>query len=673
MKVDHSVRTRSEVREVAEADLKVILGLLDIRLVCGSAALVADVQIDALDEWRKNSKRRLPELESSLLERHQRSGELAYLLEPDLKEARGGLRDITAIRALEKSGAITIPMERISVAESFLSNVREALHTVSERDKDKLLFQEQDKVAVHLGFADADLLMSEVAQAARSVDYLLDSTWYRLAHKGKDGAGRFLRKVRSTTLSRDISVANKEVTIDLDADFSLDPTIGLRACAAAAQLGLPISMDSLERLSGALKSGTTKLPNPWPRDARENLISLIGAGSAMVQIFEALDQEEIIFHWIPEWRAVRSLPQRNVLHRHTVDRHMVETAVHAAALTRKVHRPDLLLFSALFHDIGKGTEEDHSDRGAALIAPLAQRIGFSDSDIKTIQLLIKHHLLLSATATRRDLDDPATITAVADAIPDLQTLELLHALSIADGEATGRAAWTDWKASLVAELVKRVGLAITDNTVAQQPELSEEQRAKAESGILSVAIEDRENVYAIEIVIPDSTGILSTVAGVLNLLRLDVRSARTKSVGSSAVMEWIVIPDPNAPSLDEAKLHEEINKALKSRTSLSERIQARIDAYAELPTIPVPDPIVETFLDAATDATIIEVRSHDRPALLFGIGDSITRSSVDIRSAIVTTLGAEAIDTLYVTEIGGGPLTPERADEVAMRLRAALK
>ena len=673
MKVDHSVRTRSEVREVAEADLKVILGLLDIRLVCGSAALVADVQIDALDEWRKNSKRRLPELESSLLERHQRSGELAYLLEPDLKEARGGLRDITAIRALEKSGAITIPMERISVAESFLSNVREALHTVSGRDKDKLLFQEQDKVAAHLGFADADILMSEVAQAARSVDYLLDSTWYRLAHKGKDGAGRFLRKVRSTTLSRDISVANKEVTIDLDADFSLDPTIGLRACAAAAQLGLPISMDSLERLSGALKSGTTKLPNPWPRDARENLISLIGAGSAMVQIFEALDQEEIIFHWIPEWRAVRSLPQRNVLHRHTVDRHMVETAVHAAALTRKVHRPDLLLFSALFHDIGKGTEEDHSDRGAALIAPLAQRIGFSDSDIKTIQLLIKHHLLLSATATRRDLDDPATITAVADAIPDLQTLELLHALSIADGEATGRAAWTDWKASLVAELVKRVGLAITDNTVAQQPELSEEQRAKAESGKLSVAIEDRENVYAIEIVIPDSTGILSTVAGVLNLLRLDVRSARTKSVGSSAVMEWIVIPDPNAPSLDEAKLHEEINKALKSRTSLSERIQARIDAYAELPTIPVPDPIVETFLDAATDATIIEVRSHDRPALLFGIGDSISRSSVDIRSAIVTTLGAEAIDTLYVTEIGGGPLTPERADEVAMRLRAALK
>jgi [protein-PII] uridylyltransferase len=661
------------MRDAAGSDLKVALGLLDIRLVCGNPDLVAAVQVDALESWRKKSKSRLPELEQSLLERHQRVGELAYLLEPDLKEARGGLRDITALRAIHRSSVIAVPIERISVAESILANVREALHVVSGRDKDRLLFQEQDKVAEHLGYADADALMSDVAQAARSVDYLLDSTWYRIKHKGRDGAGRFLKRVRSTPLSRDITISNKEVVISVDADFALDPVIGLRAAASAAQLGLPISMDSLERLSESLSGGIGLLTNPWPRDARENLITIIGAGSSMVQIFEALDQEEIIFHWIPEWRAVRSLPQRNVLHRHTVDRHMVETAVQAAALTREVHRPDILLFSALFHDIGKGTEEDHSDRGERLIEPMAKRIGFSLDDVETIKLLVKHHLLLSATATRRDLDDPATIASVAEVIPNLQVLELLHALSIADGEATGRAAWTDWKASLVAELVKRVALAITDNTVALQPELTEEQRAKADSGVLAVSIEDRDSVYAIEIVVPDKTGLLSIVAGVLNLLRLDVRSARTKSHGNSAVMEWIVIPDPHAPTLTEKNLHHEIEEALRNRSSLAARIEERIQAYAQLPTIPVPDPVVETFLDAATDATIIEVRSHDRPALLFGIGDTITRSNIDIRSAIVTTLGAEAIDTLYVTEIGGGPLSPERAEEVATRLRAALK
>ena len=673
VKIDHSVRTRSEMRDAAEADLKVALGLLDIRYICGNVDLVDAIQVDALESWRKNSKSRLSELEESLLERHQRVGELAYLLEPDLKEARGGLRDITALRAIHRSSVIAVPIERISVAESILANVREALHVVSGRDKDRLLFQEQDKVAEHLGYADADALMSDVAQAARSVDYLLDSTWYRIKYKGRDSAGRFFKRSRSTALSRDITISNKEVVISADADFALDPVIGLRAAASAAQLGLPISMDSLERLSESLSGGIGLLTNPWPRDARENLITLIGAGSAMVQIFEALDQEEIIFHWIPEWRAVRSLPQRNVLHRHTVDRHMVETAVQAAALTRQVHRPDILLFSALFHDIGKGTEEDHSDRGERLIEPLAKRIGFSSEDVETIKLLVKHHLLLSATATRRDLDDPATIASVVEVIPNLQALELLHALSIADGEATGRAAWTDWKASLVADLVKRVALAITDNTVALQPELTQSQRIKADSGALAVSIEDRDSVYAIEIVVPDKTGLLSIVAGVLNLLRLDVRSARTKSHGNSAVMEWIVIPDPHAPALTEKNLHHEIEEALRNKSSLAARIKERIEVYAQLPTIPVPDPVIETFLDAATDATIIEVRSHDRPALLFGIGDTITRSNIDIRSAIVTTLGAEAIDTLYVTEIGGGPLSPERAEEVATRLRAALK
>ncbi|MFM6940828.1 MAG: [protein-PII] uridylyltransferase [Candidatus Planktophila sp.] len=673
IKVDHSVRTRSEVRSALEEDLKVAMGLLDIRLICGSADLIADVQADALTAWREDSKRYLPMLRSTLDERYERNGELAYLLEPDLKESRGGLRDITALRAMNASGALTLPMERISQAESLLSTVREALHIASGRDKDRLLFTEQDKVAEALQYLDADALMSDVAQSARAVDYLMQMAWHQYDHKGKDGLGRFLKRVRSTEVAPGISVANKEVVIDPTFDFDVDPVIGLRAAAMAAQLGLRLSFDSLRNYGDALDAGKGALPTPWPREAREYLIALIGAGPAMVEIFEALDQEEIIFHWIPEWRGVRSLPQRNVLHRHTVDRHMVETAVSAAALTREVHRPDLLLFTALFHDIGKGTEEDHSIRGAQLIKPLAERIGFNPKDIAIIQTLIQHHLLLSATATRRDLDDPATISAVVESITDVGTLELLHALSIADGEATGRAAWSEWKASLVRELVRKTKLALTDNTVVPQPELRADQVERAAAGKLDVLIEDRGSVYAVEIISPDRTGLLSIVSGVLNILRLDVRSARTKTIDSVAVMEWIVIPDPNAPDLSREILHKELVRGLEGEEKLGERIRARIETYAQLPTIPVPAPIVETFLDAATDATIIEVRSHDRPALLFSIGDTVRKCNIDIRSAIVTTLGAEAIDTLYVTEIGGGALTTERATEVASRIQASLK
>jgi len=671
--VDHSVRTRSETREAAATDIRVATGLLDIRLIAGNTDLVAAIQGDSLEYWRKDAKRNLPELEKSLSDRHNRAGELAYLLEPDLKEARGGLRDIQALRAISLSGAVHVPLEKISWAESTLNNVREALHTASGRSKDRLLFQEQDKVAKILDYKDADAMMSDVARAARSVDYLLDYTWHALEHTGKDGLGRILRKTRIVNVAKNVSAANREIIIDPLTSYDDDPVVGLRAAATAAQLGLPLSLDTCTELSLALNSGQGVMPNPWPREARELLMTLIGAGEAMVGIFETLDLEEIIFHWIPEWRSVRSLPQRNALHRHTVDRHMVETAVHAGKLTRKVHRPDLLLFAALFHDIGKGTEEDHSERGVRLIEPIARRVGFDEKDIDTLKLLVQYHLLLSYTATRRDLDDPATIQSVVSLIPDANTLELLHALSIADGEATGSAGWSDWKATLVSELVNRVRKAIAGIEVAQQPMLSDQQIALAAQGELRISLEKHSSGYAIEVISPDKPGLLSIVAGVFNISRLDVKSARTKTLGKTAVMYWIVTPEPHAPEITENALHQLISNALNDPTDVEEKLISRAKAYASIPTIPVPDPEVEIFTDAATDATVIEVRSHDRPGLLFRIGAAITESKIDIRSAIVTTLGAEAIDTLYVTELTGGPLTPERASEVASHLKRALK
>ena len=671
--VDHSVRTRSETREAAASDLRVATGLLDIRLIAGNADLVAAVQSDALDYWRKNTKENLAELHKSLQARHTRAGELAYLLEPDLKEARGGLRDIQALRAISLAAAIAVPLEKISWAEATLNNVRESLHIASGRGKDRLLFQEQDKVAHLLNYPNADAMMSDVARAARSVDYLLSYTWHSLEHKGKDGLGRILKRPRVATVAKNVSASNREIVIDPFTSLDDDPVVGLRAAATAAQLGLPLSLDTCTELSENLKSGQGKLSTPWPREARELLITLIGAGEAMVGIFESLDQEEIIFEWIPEWMSVRSLPQRNALHRHTVDRHMVETAVHAAKLTRKVQRPDLLLFAALFHDIGKGGQEDHCVRGVRLIEPIAQRIGFDTKEIEILKNLVLHHLLLSSTATRRDLDDPATIQSIVSLIPDVSTLELLHALSIADGEATGSAGWSDWKAALVNDLVQRVKRAMAGAEVAQQPEISDEQRAQAEKGQLRVTMEEHSSGYAVEVISPDKPGLLSIVAGVFNISRLDVKSARTKTLGKSAVMYWIVTPEPHAPEISATKLHDLIAMALVDSKDVEEKLFARAAAYASIPSIPVPDPEVEIFTDAATDATVIEVRSHDRPGLLFRIGAAITQSKIDIRSAIVTTLGAEAIDTLYVTELTGGPLSSERAREVASHLKQALK
>jgi len=355
---------------------------------------------------------------------------------------------------------------------------------------------------------------------------------------------------------------------------------------------------------------------------------------------------------------------------------MLETAVRAAELTRTVRRPDLLLVAALLHDIGKGYEgRDHSEYGEELIRPVALRMGFSETDADVLGTLVEHHLLLSATATRRDLDDPQTIEFVAQAVGDPGTLELLHALSISDGEATGRTAWSDWKASLVADLTSRVHDYLVGKSTerpAPQLELSNEQLARVEKGELSVTITPRDEVLEISIIAPDQTGLLSNIAGVLTISRMDVRSARTRSHGAGAAMTWLVALDANANAPSEEQLHSLIAKALQGELELSRKIEDRIRSHRQFPGIKVPPPVVRAMNDIATNATVIEVRMHDRPGVLFTVAKAISRFGVDIRAAIVATLGAEAFDTLYVTDINGGALSEERAALLANQLENLL-
>ena len=652
--IDHSVRTRAETRETAQADIKVAMGLLDIRFVAGNPDLVDIVNNDAQEDWRRNFNKNFPALVKSVQERAARSGELAFLLEPELKESRGGLRDINAIRAISRVGLVPVALERLASAEALLANVRDALHAVTGRNRDQLLLTEQDKVARELEIVDADVLMLEVAKAARAVDYVMDLTIHRIENTKKKS---LFRKKPNLAISEGIEVENEEVSLVSGSGSFSDPTFGLRAAAAAAQRGLPLSVDACLELAQNFQP----LNTPWPRQARDDLVSLLGAGAAMIRVWEALDQEGIIEKWIPEWSHVRFLPQRNVLHRHTVDRHMLETAVRATHLLRTVHRPDLLLVAAAFHDIGKGfVDLDHSEYGEVLIKPLALRMGFPEIDADTLALLVRHHLLLSSVATRRDLDDPQTISSVTSIVNDPAVLELLHALSIADGEATGRTAWSDWKARLVADLVKRCLSAMSGFTPPAQLQLTPEQELRCQEGVLWTNITKQENTYEIEIISPDQVGLLSMVAGVLSISRMDVRSARTRSHGDFAVMKWIIALDVNAEPPTNEKLQELLKRAFTGDIDLSSRIDERIRNYRKFPGIPVAPPIARASNDFATNATVLEVRMHDRPGVLYAVAKAVTRFGVDIRAAIVATLGAEAFDTLYLTDLSGNALSEER-------------
>jgi [protein-PII] uridylyltransferase len=439
------------------------------------------------------------------------------------------------------------------------------------------------------------------------------------------------------------------VVLARDADPWSDPLLVLRAARAAAEQDLPLAPFAVERLA----TECAPIPVPWPAAAFDEFVCVLGTGSACVPVLEALDQAGILAQLIPEWDTVRFKIQHNPVHRFTVDRHLLETAAQAGALTRQVARPDLLLLGALLHDIGKGQPSgDHSVTGAVLAETIATRMGLSRPDVAMVVGLVRHHLLLPDTATRRDLEDPMTIATVAEAVGgSVELLELLQALTVADAAATGPLVWSEWKAGLIADLVHRTAALLEGAKPPSPGALDPRLRQLAEAGTLAVEVEpDRVIVAA-----PDSIGVLSRAAGVLALHSLDVRSATISTYARMAVNAFVV--EPRFGTLpDAAIVRNDLARALDGTLPLAERLAAKEQAYSRGVPVATRPPTVQWFDDAATDATVLEIRAHDTIGLLYRITVALEQLEIDIRSARVSSLGGSVVDAFYVTTSDGAPI-----------------
>ncbi|MFE6751515.1 [protein-PII] uridylyltransferase [Kitasatospora purpeofusca] len=712
--LDHSVRTPAEARAVAAADLKAQLGLLDARHVAGDPALTAGLRSAVLADWREGAVRRLPELRELGRERAERHGELSFLLEPDLKEARGGLRDVVALDAIAASWLADAPREGLDAAALRLADVRDALHLVTGRATERLALQDQDQVAERLGVLDADTLLRQVYEAARTVAYAADVTWRAVdrvlaARSGRGrrplrrgfpfggasgaarrGAGAVARgAVERRPLAEGVVEMDGEAVLAQGARPAADPVLPLRAAAAAAQNGLTVSHATVRRLAAECRP----LPVPWPDEAREQLVTLLGAGEACLPVWEALEAEGLITRLLPDWERVRCRPQRNAVHRWTVDRHLVETAVRAAAMTRRVARPDLLLVAALLHDLGKGWPGDHSEAGEVIVRDVAARMGFDPESVETLAVLVRHHLTLVDTATRRDPDDPATVEAVTKVVTTLPRLELLRALTEADALATGPAAWSGWRASLVDGLTARAAARLAGDAApgqepaaaptAEQERLAVEAARTGEPALSLLAHTEADPAgtgpmgVRLLLAVPDRPGLLGTVAGVLALHRLAVRSAGLRELdpigaGPVLLLAWTVAAEfgelPEA-----ARLRADLRRALDGSLDVSRRLAERDAAAPRRRGIPTPPPVVAVAPPVASStATVLEVRAHDAPGLLHRIGRALDGAGVRVRTAHVSTLGADVVDAFYLTDAAGRPLSAGRAGEVAAAVRAAL-
>ncbi len=669
--LDHSVRTFDEARRLATSDLAVLLGLLDARPVAGNPSLVGRLRTSVLGDWRAAARRRLPELRDAWELRGRRAGDLRHDVEPDLKEGRGGLRDLVSLRAVAASWVADRPHRDVDDAVRRLADVRDALHLATGRATNVLLLQEQDAVAETLGLADADDLLREVGACAASVTHAADVTWRRALQASRPQRSRFVRGRRPvlTLLGPGLAEHDGEAVLTAQADPRSDPVLVLRMAARAARAGLPLSTSSVDRLV----ADCPPLPDPWPESARQLLVDLLGAGPSLVPVWEAMDQAGLVARLLPEWDRVRHRPQRNAVHRFSVDRHLLEAAVCAAPLVRKVARPDLLLLGALLHDIGKGSEaagRDHSEAGVEPTTVAARRMGLADEDVATLVALVRHHLLLVECATRRDLHDPVTVETAAEAIGDARTLELLAVLTRADARATGPAAWSEWKAGLVDDLVHRVGLRLGGSPPPPPPPLAPAQSALVRQGRLAVLAEPDEAVtWTVTVAAPDRIGLFAVVAGVLALHRLSVRSAQVRTEDGMALDVWTVVPDRDHEPRSEA-LRLDLARALAGDLDVTRRLVAR-DEGRRRPAVPAPAPRVDVVEAASVSATVVEVRAADRPGLLYRLGRALAVMGVSVRGARVVTLGAEAVDVFYLQDGSGAPLDPGTTREVVRLLADA--
>jgi len=620
--------------------------LLDTRMIVGNPWYKAEVDRLSSEAWDNRRDELLHQLAQSVGQRHEERGDAASQIEPNLKEGRGGLRDVHALIWASEAlpGFAEEFVQALQTDVDALLEARVELHRLHGRSGDTLTLEFQDVVADALGDASSGELMLRLARSARRIAWYSDEAWRRWKFENP-GTGNKPRQV-----------------LKVETPVDDDPVLPLRMAARAAQENLVLDRTDLARFAEQWPG----LSEPWPDEARELFAAIFLAGRPAVRVIEDLDHFGLMERLMPEWANVQCRPQRNVLHTYTVDRHLCETAVNASALVDLVDRPDLLVVGALFHDIGKGYPGDHTEVGQKVIAEIADRMGYPGDDVAVLVDLCRHHLLLPDIATRRDLADPGTIRAVAAAVDTVEFLSLLAALTEADSIATGPSAWGTWKAGLLHDLVERTAHVLEGGEleeVVSRDFPSEELRELMATGERSLFGKET----TLTVVVEDQIGRFAALAGALAVCGLEVLDAiqhtepadRYQHGKSMAAMEFTLQP-PQAGMVDWDEVVDMCKRALDGTAALRARVARRARDYSRyrrrLSAAP-PRRAVVIDNEVSDWATVVEVHAPDEIGLLYRMTQAMQELHLDIRRAKIQTFGPQAVDSFYLNQQDGTKVT----------------
>jgi [protein-PII] uridylyltransferase len=542
-----------------------VCALLDARLLTGDRGLFNDLQGMVDRQLERSRTSFVRDLVAASTERHLRYGHAGHLLEPNIRDSAGGLRDIhtigwvsrvlpggTGIDALVEEGNLSeIDAGFVRRARSFLLRLRIELHLLTKRHQDQLYLAEQDEIAGLLhyealeGRPRADRLMQELFEHARQVDAVVASFWDRQTHPGRR---RRWRPTRTENVGDGCVIQEGRLEVVAVTRPQDDVAGWLNVFRRTVRHDAHIGRASLNRLHESLAEG----PVTWSPEGRSAFIDILQSGVRGVLALEAMDLGGLLAALIPEWQPVHAFPQRDLYHRYTVDRHLFATVAELAssrstderdvhdAWSRNIDGSDALFAAALLHDIGKGRPGDHSLVGSELATQIATRMGFEPDDVDDVTFLVRHHLALAETAMRRDLNDANTTRDMAERVGDERRLAMLYLLTRADALATGPEAWSSFRSSLVRELYVRTREHLTGTPVTEAP-------ASERLGVLAQALGlDREDAARLMGPMPESwMSVFDPEAAIrqLDLLRVPLGSGEVRTAVHHAdeADEFIVV------------------------------------------------------------------------------------------------------------------------------------
>ncbi|MDT7934127.1 MAG: [protein-PII] uridylyltransferase [Sphingomonadaceae bacterium] len=753
-KLGHAVRSLDELVRVAKTDLTVRTALLEGRLIWGDAALSAQ----AFERFRREvvqptAARFIADKLAERSERHRKLGDSRYVVEPNLKDGKGGLRDIQTLfwigRYLHRNDVrVAMVRERLlsaselktlERAERFFWAVRWQLHSLAGRAEERVTFDMQPELARRLRYQDrpgmsgAERFMRHYFLHAREVGALTGVFLTQLEERF--GSRGWLPPImRRPKALMGFALRRGRVTAPSDGWFKDDPTRLLSLFAAAEANALEVDPGAL-RLA-ARDSGLIDERVRSDRQANVWFLQVLTSPRDSETLLRQMNECGVFGRFVPDFGRVAAKMQWDMYHHFTVDEHTIR----AIGLLSRVERGSLasdyplasriahqlssrraLYVAVLLHDIAKGRKGDHSILGAEIAETLCPRLGLTPAETETVAWAVRWHLLMSATAFKRDLSDPETIAAFASAVGSLERLRLLTVLTTVDISAVGPGVWTRWKAQLIAELYERaeerlrlghmehgrraavvaarqarLGAALgwsaaeTEAYAANLPDsywvaepadvieanarLIADCRAGRAVCARSVA-DPAAGATQIAVYAPDTPGLFARLAGAIALSGASVVDARIHTTADGRALDNFTVADPLGGPFDEPRRLRRVEALIEAA------VTGQLDQLATLRTRPLPrrraaafssQPSIYLSNKISSRFTVAEVGALDRPGLLHDLTDALHRFGATVRSAHIATYGARANDVFYLVDARGRRITdPSELDALERALARA--